>query len=370
MKTLLFLGFDKDHGLTYHFADWIAGLDRAANNRMKIYFVTVAHEQNSGLHEKIKSLRHVQIEIIDSPDDIRNMKFLEEVDIVHCHGFRQISKILKIKKEYKLKFRIVTTMHSFKHGRWYRPLFTNLVSLFYLRRLDAVQFLSHSAKDEFMRYNLLFKNSVRLVVLPLGCNQEEFSKDVSLENLDFYGELSESRKNIIYLANFSKVKQHIKLINCVADILIKEEAKLWLFGEGTEKKEVQEYVKKRGLSRHVRFTGRVDRRYVPSILKKMDLAVCLSSSETFGHLIAEPLFAGIPVVTCDVGIANYLIRDFTTGFVVKKGAEKRNFGNAVGYLLENSDAASAMGKNGKLFAKQWMTWDVISQSAVDMYSSI
>ncbi len=370
MKTVLFLGFDNKLGLTYHFVDWIITLDKAVNNKLKVIVLTLNKELDIGLHKKLENLQHTEVIRMDSPDDLEKLEFLPDVDVIHCHGFKQAAKMLKIKKTRKEKFRIVITMHSFRHGSWYRPFYTNLASLLYINKLDAIHFLSHTSKEEFLEHNIFYRRSNRSFVVPLGCNKDEFLKDRPVENLEFYKELSESKKNIIYLAKFSSRKQHIWLLKVLKNILVRENATLWLFGGGTKKKKVLRYINKNNLSKYVKLPGRIDRQFIPAILKQMDLAVCASKSETFGHVIAEPLFAGIPVVTFNVGIASYLIRDFTNGFVVDGKWERQNFKNAVEFLLRNKNAAVTMGQNSKLFANQRLTWEATVRNTMDLYVRI
>lgn len=370
MMKVLFLSFDKNLGLTYHFVDWIIALDKVVKNELKVIFLTLKKEQNIGLHQKLKNLRFSNIIAVNTLDNLEKLELLREVDIIHCQGFRQVARVLKIKKQNKLRFKIIITMHAFRHGSWYRPFYTNLVSLLYLNKIDVVHFLSHTSKEEFLKYNLFYRHSNLSFTFPLGCNNEEFLRDEPIQDLEFYKELIENGKNIIYLAEFSKRKQHIWLINAIKDTLIQENAKLWLFGGGTEKEKVIDYVKKKSLSQHVRLPGRVDRKFIPTILKKMDLAVCTSKSENSPHAIMEPMFAGIPVVTFNVGTANYLIRDFTTGFIVNNRYEKRNFIRKIELLLQNRSIANRIGSNAKSYAQCWLTWDIVANNTLDMYRFI
>jgi glycosyltransferase involved in cell wall biosynthesis len=370
MRTILFLAFDNELGLTYHFVDWILALNKNAGDKLKLIFVTLKNEQNAGLHEKLKENQSADVITINNTDELDKLECIKQTDIVHCQGFRQVARALKIKKANKLKFKIVVSMHAFRHGSWIRPFYANLVSLLYINKVDAINFLSHTSKDEFLKYNVFYRPTNRSFVFPLGCNQEEFLKDVPIENLPFYEELVECKKNIIYLAKFSRRKQHLWLLKTIKDILIKEDVKLWLFGgDAGERKKIIRYINKNGLSPYVKMPGRVDRKFIPSILKRMNLAICTSKSETFGHVIIEPMFAGIPVVTFDTGAASYLIRDFSNGFVIRNKPEKENFKKAVEFLLRNKEAAETMGRNNKI-ASQSLTWDVTADNTINMYSSI
>ena len=62
-------------------------------------------------------------------------------------------------------------------------------------------------------------------------------------------------------------------------------------GDAGERKKIIRYINKNGLAQYVQMPGEVDRKYIPSILKQMDFAVCTSKSENSPHAIMEPMFA-------------------------------------------------------------------------------
>ncbi len=371
MKTIVFLAFDNKTGLTYHFVDWALALNNKAGNKLKMIFVTLKNEQNTGLHKKLKENNSVNVIEIDSVDKLDKLECLKQADIVHCQGFRQAAGALKIKKASNLKYKTAITMHAFRHGCWYRPIYANLISLLYINKIDAINFLSHISKNEFIRYNPAYKRCNYSFVFPLGCNEDDFAQEEPIEELPFYDQLVKSKKNIVYLAEFSRRKQHLWLLKTIKDILIKEEVKLWLFGgDGGERVRIMRYISENGLTPNVKMPGRVDRKFIPSILKRMNLAVCTSKSETFGHVILEPMFAGIPVVTFDTGAAGFLIRDFSNGFVIGDKSEGENFRKAVEFLLKNKEAAETMGKNNRKTANQLLTWDITADNTINMYLGI
>ncbi len=370
MKTVLFLGFDKKYGLTYHAVDWILTLEKVAGNKIKTVLLTLEKEQNEGLHDKLKKNRSLDVVIIDSPESLASVEVLKDVDVVHCHGFKHVTRMLEIRKARKLDFKIVVSIHAFRNLDWYRPIYANIASYFY-NKIDAVHFLSHTAKNEFLQYNILYKRSTRSFVFPLACNETEFSQDENIEDLDFYPELSASTYNLVYLANISPGKQQLWLVRALREFLIENDARLWLLGgKGPDSEKVENYIENNGLQRNVMMPGRVDRKLIPTILKRMDVAVCTSKSENSPHSIMEPMFAGVPVVTFDVGTASTLIRDFTNGFVVKNRSEQSNFIKALEFLLHNKEAASTMGNNNRKIAADWLTWDTCCKNCVEMYQDV
>ena len=371
MKVIrvIFLGYDENQGLTLHFADWIEALNKLALKSVELTVITLNKEQNPGLLQTLKKIPVTTI-IIDRNKDLEKLDIFHKADIVHCHGIMQALMAQKIKKRKKLKFKIIITMHAFRHGSWYRPIYANVVSFLCLNKIDLVNFLSQSSKDEFLCWNFSYKKSNTSIVFPLGCKKERYASDISIEHLEFYEKLISNNKNIVYLADLIPRKRHMWLLKILKDLLIQEDARLWLFGWGDQMENIKKFIKNNYLNHYVYLPGRIDGKYIPSILKKMNIAICTSKSETMGHCIIEPMFAGLPVVTFDVGIASFAIRDYFTGFIIEDGSEDENFKRAIQFFFRNSNAAMEMGKNAKAFANKWLTWEVTAQNCINLYLSM
>jgi glycosyltransferase involved in cell wall biosynthesis len=331
-----------------------------------IIFITLNKEQYPGLHQELTKIP-VNTITIHNNADLEKLNIFNDVSIVHCQGIRQALIMQRIKKKKKFKFKIIITMHAFRHGSWYRPFYTNFVSLLCLNKIDFIHFLSQSSKTEFLKWNFAYKRSNASTIFPLGCKKDSFTFNIPIEHLDFYPELISNDKNIVYLADYIPRKNHIWLIKTLKTLLREKNARLWLFGKGPLEKAIKTLIKDNNLESHVFLPGRVDGRYIPGILKRMRLAVCVSKSETMGHAIIEPMFAGVPVVTFDVGIASSIIRDFTTGFIIKDESESENFKKAIEFLLSNDKVAKEMGQRAKQFAEKWLSWDITVHNCLDLY---
>lgn len=369
MNNIIFLGYDVNLGLTFHFVDWVETMHELSNKLIKITVITLNREQYPGLLENLKKIPVTTI-FINNNEDLENLNIFQEANIVHCHGIRHVSAVQKIRSKRNLNFKMLVTMHAYRHGYWYRPIYTNIVSFLVLNKVEMLHFVSQASRNEFLSSNLLYRRNNASVVFPLGCKGERFRTDVNIEHLEFFNELNSCDKNIVYLADLIPRKNHIWLINILKFLLLEENARLWLFGKGPEDKTIKRLIKDNNLDSHIFLPGRVDGKYIPSILKRMRLAVCASKSETMGHVIMEPMFAGIPVVTLDVGIASSIIRDFTTGFIIRDKSENRNFTSAIKFLLNNDKVSKEMGENAKLFAEKWLTWNITAQNCLNLYKSL
>ena len=84
----------------------------------------------------------------------------------------------------------------------------------------------------------------------------------------------------------------------------------------------------------------------------------LVASENSPHAIMEPLFAGVPVVTFDVGTASQLVSDFSRGFVLGKPRVQEEFAHKVDIILSDPQLQRRMAEEAKRFVAQFYTWRV------------
>ena len=86
----------------------------------------------------------------------------------------------------------------------------------------------------------------------------------------------------------------------------------WFFGDGPRKNAFLKLIENAHMEKQMHCPGRVDRKYVPCLIKKSQLAMVLSRTETAGHAFIEPIMYGCPVIGTRVGFAEYLIQDYIT----------------------------------------------------------
>lgn len=115
---------------------------------------------------------------------------------------------------------------------------------------------------------------------------------------------------VVCTARFVRWKGHDVLIRAFARFLEQQgcAAQLILIGGGSEEGRLRALVKSLGLTRHVEFTGWIQRKAINEHLGESDLYVQPSlhdaqtnQCETFGIAILEAILAGLPVIVSDCG---------------------------------------------------------------------
>jgi glycosyltransferase involved in cell wall biosynthesis len=371
---IVFLGYDRSHGLLYHLADWLAALASEAGDEFEIVGLSEPGEQEPGLLTRLRSCRGLHLQIVESLSDPSAADTLSRAALVHCHGFRQLAQLNRLRRTLQASYRCVLSVHNFRNGTPLRVPFTNYVSAAILNKgVQMIHFLSMRSYAEFTHANFMLKRALPYHIFPLGCNATEFSassQQVPPPEWEHMAALTAGRANIVYLANFSRGKKHRWLLDALAASLSRRNAILWLLGDGPERQGILRQVKKRGLSNCVICPGRVQRRYVPWILSRMQVAVCPSLSENSPHSIMEPLFAGVPVVTFDVGTASQLVSDFSRGFVLGKPRVQKEFARKVDVILGDPCLQRRMAEEAKRLATQFYTWRTCAANSLAMYRSM
>jgi len=371
---VLFLCYEQAQGLHYHFADWLAALLEEEQPGFEIVGLTTPREQESGLLDSIRARGVTNLLVVKSLAEPAVRELLARAAIVHCQGFRQLAEVHRLRAEMGAQFQCLISLHFFRNGTPWRIPFANYASARLLQEAcDVVHFLSPRSRTEFEECNLLLNPALPCFVFPLGCRAIEFEierQPAELQRWEYLPTLLSGRLNLVYLANFTPNKQQGWLIQTLSRILQKHHGVLWLLGDGPERASIQRYVHQHALSDYVMLPGHIHRAFIPWILTKMDVAVCCSRSENSPFAIMEPLFAGIPVVSLNVGTAAQLVSDFSSGFLLGNRRSHAEFARKVELLLSDTDLRRQMSVEAKRFVAANYTWSKCARKTLAMYRAI
>lgn len=195
----------------------------------------------------------------------------------------------------------------------------------------------------------------------------------------FYGNGKKKKKqeiSIIYCGGIIPRKRLIDLLKALKELENRNcYFKLCITGFIIRSNEVKSYANKvkkfvkENIKSDVEFTGFVNPSDMPSLLRKMDMLILPSSAETAPMVIAEAMASGIPVVACDVGGVKHMIKDGSTGFLVKVG-DVKELADKIEILLTDKDLRDRMGCKAREEARRRYHPDVIAKKTIDAYREI
>jgi glycosyltransferase involved in cell wall biosynthesis len=133
-----------------------------------------------------------------------------------------------------------------------------------------------------------------------------------------------------------------------------EGATLTLVGDGPESESLKELAEELGVDHRTHFVGEQSLQQMPAWFRHADLFVYTSLSETYGQVISEALWCGLPVVGMDdgMGVAGQ-VTDGEDGFLVDPKAEGADgqFGGYAELLLSKPTLRNQMSEQATRNAK-------------------
>ena len=147
-------------------------------------------------------------------------------------------------------------------------------------------------------------------------------------------------------------------------------ATLTLVGDGPEHEDLKELAKELGVDHRTYFVGEQGLQKMPAWYRHADLFVYASLSETYGQVISEALWCGLPVVAMDdgMGVAGQ-VTDGEDGFLVNPRAADADeqFGHYAELLLTKPALRRQMSDNAVQNAKDRSDPDACVQRYLEVF---
>jgi len=160
------------------------------------------------------------------------------------------------------------------------------------------------------------------------------------------------------------------LIGAMPKILAKfPKTKLLIAGDGIEKNDLNNLIKKLKLTNSVVLLGWIDNKELPGYYNAADIAVMPSLEEGFGIPAAEAMGCGLPVVSTDAGGLVEVVEHNKTGLIVPRGSAEA-LADAITLLLKNKPLAKEMGEAGRERALELFDWSVAAKKFIDNYKTL
>ncbi|NPV27285.1 MAG: glycosyltransferase family 4 protein [Firmicutes bacterium] len=165
--------------------------------------------------------------------------------------------------------------------------------------------------------------------------------------------LSPDVKVVGYVAGYRPEKRHIFLLEAFEEALRRTQHAgmivLLLVGYGSEETRIKHEIVRRNLSQSVIMTGQ--RTDIPDIFRALDVAVCVSTNESFNLGIMEALATGLPVICVANSFTETIIDTGINGIVMPSDVTAAEFGTMLASIINSRLDASKMGGRGRAVAE-------------------
>lgn len=323
-------------------------------HRVKIFTASTIHNTNVNLvkenqKELIESIDGVEVHFIRSRDYygntgsramnmldyffgiLRITKDLEAPDIIYASSPHPLNWVAawRLSKRFNCKFVAETrdlwpeTFVGMKKMKASHPVALTLYALerYIYKNADGLIFTFEGGVDYLEEKHISNK---RVFYINNGIDLKEFSR-LSKECIFRDKDLDNSSKfNVVYTGALGQANQVITVLK-LAEKLKESHPRLQflIFGDGYLKNELETFKGKNGLE-NVIFKGKVEKKYIPSILSRSDVNIVTGQElpmYKFGvslNKIPEYLAAGRPILS-DLKVGYDIISNTDSGIVVPTG---------------------------------------------------
>lgn len=267
-------------------------------------------------------------------------------DLLHTHGYA--ADIIGIPSANILRIPTISTCHGFIENDRKLSIYNRLDRIA-LRFSDRIIAVSTDIQKDLIKSGIKF-SQIRIIpnAIPTDIDEASFSKHrqearqrfgFSEEDfiLGFVGRLSQE-KGVAFLIEAAFLARNA---NCPV--------KLLLIGEGPQKPELRDTVKRKRFETNVVFAGfqyNIDR-----LLPGIDVFVLPSLTEGTPMALLEAMAYGIPAIASSVGQIPQIIDSGKSGILVRPG-NPQQIGESISFLYENPSIRDEIAKAGQRKVKK------------------
>ena len=263
---------------------------------------------------------------------IRKICLDKKIDVIHAHLEKPILGALLMSFVGKVK--IVVHEHGPIFGTGFKFFLYKLILKLFNRRVDKFIAVSKAASDKLIdetgadpsRIEIIYNSVDREVFKADDSKRKQVRDELGIKEDDiligYAGRLSyEKGVDILIEAMLQLLKSYP---NCV----------LFIAGEGNQREELEESVRRNGIDEHVIFAGPVEG--IERVIGAFDIGVVPSRREAFGLTALEMMSMRVPVVCSSAGGLTEFVYHERTGLVCSENTAE-TICESLKRLIEDSE---------------------------------
>lgn len=297
--------------------------------------------------------------------------FREDFDLVHAHGNGAFSllgyQVARMKRiPYVLTFHTLHSKytHYFLKGRVIKPRMVETGLKVFANLCDGIITPSEKMKKELMRYGV--KKPIH--VIPNFVETDEFKK-IKKNYLHTKLKLPNDTPILLSVGRLGKEKNFEFVLEMFHDLILEDEhSHLAIVGNGTESKNLKQYADQLDISHRVHFTGKINKKYMPSVYKDASIFVFASTSEVHPLVALEASAAGLPLIVAkDDAFTNVVIEN-KNGYLLP--LHKKLFIEKILLLLKDRKLRESMGEYSRELIDKNFPPNVLTEKLLNVYKLV
>ena len=172
--------------------------------------------------------------------------------------------------------------------------------------VDHIFYISNEVKKSFT--SKIFTDTDKSSIIYNGIDIDNLRENIPKNFFRLPLINKEQEINIVCAGRMVPIKGQRILLEALPEILKQyPNCKLTLIGSGPDEEDLRQLAKSLDITKHVTFTGWIERSLAMSIILTSDLMVIPSSQEGFGLVLAEAMALEVPVVCSDIPVFREVI---------------------------------------------------------------
>ncbi|MEZ4951603.1 MAG: glycosyltransferase family 4 protein [Saprospiraceae bacterium] len=166
-----------------------------------------------------------------------------------------------------------------------------------------------------------------------------------------------NENNLLFVARLEKLKGIYPLLEAM--LLVKNDLRLFIIGEGSQKAEMEAFLKENALSDKVFLLGSKNEKEVFAQIQKSRALILPSFHETQGIVLMEANICKKPVLASNIPGINEVVKDGFNGLLFEAGNAK-DMAAKIDQLFSDQQLSESLGKNGFQWVQEQFSWDKIA----------
>jgi len=266
----------------------------------------------------------------------------------------------------------ISLTENVKYGGFKLKIWSIFIRFFRKKLIQKADLILPISKE--MKLEMIKQGYMEKKLYPVGL---AFDSDINIEKIDnsdvvekyclkgksvalYFGVLGSKRQLEFLLDIWSIVCDHVS--DCVL---------LMVGGLSNDIQKLKQYAIDLKIEKNVIFTGFVSRKMIPAFIKSSIITISPIPPTPMYNVssvtkLYESLGCGCPVVGNNLPEQGKVLRESKGGICVDY--DKKQFSDAIIYLLNNIDLANHMGKAGKDYIMKNRTYRIVTKDLIGVYS--
>lgn len=229
------------------------------------------------------------------------------------------------------------------------------------QKVDAFVFISEYVKREkIMQFPILKEKQSTIIFNGTelrAITGEKYPKLNKTALLDVAG-----------LVDWKNVNVLVEAMNIIVNNVENKEVYLYIAGDGPERENLEEKIKKYSLENHIFLLGY--QKNIGALLDECDIYVHPSYAEGFGIAVAEAMMAAKPTIVSNAGALPELIGVYEKAGLIVDKSDANAWAESILRLINDNEYAKALGEGARKKAQDEFSIDKYTSNYYDLYFSL